>query len=61
MILFIGQVGREFRDREAFQEVDFRAMFAPLAKWAAEILYQPRARKHSRWVALPQRAAEEWV
>jgi acetolactate synthase-1/2/3 large subunit len=37
MILFVGQVGREFRDREGFQEVDFRAMFAPLAKWAAEI------------------------
>ncbi|WP_439495408.1 thiamine pyrophosphate-binding protein [Bosea sp. (in: a-proteobacteria)] len=37
MILFIGQVGREFRDREGFQEVDFRAMFGPLAKWTAEI------------------------
>jgi acetolactate synthase-1/2/3 large subunit len=37
MILFIGQVARSTRDREAFQEVDFRAMFAPLAKWAAEI------------------------
>lgn len=29
MILFIGQVARDQRDREAFQEVDFRAMFAP--------------------------------
>jgi acetolactate synthase I/II/III large subunit len=37
MILFIGDVGSEFRDREAFQEVDFRAMFTPLAKWAARI------------------------
>ncbi|HUQ29089.1 MAG TPA: thiamine pyrophosphate-binding protein [Usitatibacter sp.] len=37
MILFIGDVGSDFRDREAFQEVDFRAMFAPLAKWAARI------------------------
>ena len=37
MILFIGQVGRDQRDREAFQEVDYRAMFGPLAKWAAEI------------------------
>lgn len=37
MILFIGQVGRDFADREGFQEVDFRAMFAPLAKWAAQI------------------------
>jgi len=37
MILFIGQVPRGARDREGFQEVDFRAMFAPLAKWVAEI------------------------
>ena len=37
MILFIGQVARDARDREGFQEVDFRAMFTPLAKWAAEI------------------------
>ncbi|HET7731851.1 MAG TPA: thiamine pyrophosphate-binding protein [Usitatibacter sp.] len=37
MILFIGDVGRDFRDREAFQEVDFSMMFAPLAKWAARI------------------------
>jgi acetolactate synthase-1/2/3 large subunit len=37
MILFIGDVGARFRDREAFQEVDFSAMFGPLAKWAARI------------------------
>jgi acetolactate synthase-1/2/3 large subunit len=37
MVLFIGQVARSAKDREGFQEVDFRAMFAPLAKWAAEI------------------------
>jgi acetolactate synthase-1/2/3 large subunit len=37
MILFIGDVDRSTRDREAFQEVDFTAMFAPLAKWAARI------------------------
>jgi acetolactate synthase-1/2/3 large subunit len=37
MLLFIGQVARDARDREGFQEVDFCAMFAPLAKWAAEI------------------------
>ena len=35
MILFIGDVDRGTRDREAFQEVDFPAMFAPLAKWAS--------------------------
>jgi acetolactate synthase-1/2/3 large subunit len=37
MILFIGQVGRGALDREAFQEVDFRLMFAPLCKWVAQI------------------------
>jgi acetolactate synthase-1/2/3 large subunit len=37
MILFIGDVARGDRDREAFQEIDFTAMFGPLAKWAARI------------------------
>jgi len=37
MILFVGQVAREQAEREAFQEVDYRRMFAPLAKWAAQI------------------------
>lgn len=37
MILFIGDVDRGTRDREAFQEIDFPAMFAPIAKWAAKI------------------------
>jgi acetolactate synthase-1/2/3 large subunit len=37
MVLFIGDVGSDFRDREAFQEVDFTAMFAPLAKWVERI------------------------
>jgi acetolactate synthase-1/2/3 large subunit len=37
MILFVGDVARGDRDREGFQEVDFAAMFAPLAKWAARI------------------------
>ena len=37
MILFVGQVAREQRDREAFQEVDLRAMFGPLAKQVFEI------------------------
>ncbi|MEP1614131.1 MAG: thiamine pyrophosphate-binding protein [Roseobacter sp.] len=37
MILFVGQVASDQRDREAFQEVDYRAMFAPLAKWVGEI------------------------
>ena len=37
IILFVGDVARGDRDREGFQEVDFPAMFAPLAKWAARI------------------------
>ena len=37
MILFVGDVGGDFRDREAFQEVDFTAMFRPLAKWVERI------------------------
>jgi acetolactate synthase-1/2/3 large subunit len=37
MILLIGQVGRGALDREAFQEVEFRLMYAPLCKWVAQI------------------------
>ena len=37
MILFVGQIARAHRDREAFQEVDYRATFGPIAKWAAEV------------------------
>jgi len=41
MVLFIGQVARDQRDREAFQELDYRQMFSPgtlgLAKWVAEV------------------------
>ncbi|MGN8095994.1 thiamine pyrophosphate-binding protein [Methylobacterium sp. 22177] len=37
MILFVGQIARRMRDREAFQEVDYRQMFGGVAKWAVEI------------------------
>ncbi|CTQ61109.1 thiamine pyrophosphate-binding protein [Roseibium album] len=37
MILFIGQIERAMREREAFQEVDYRQMFGGIAKWVAEI------------------------
>jgi acetolactate synthase-1/2/3 large subunit len=37
MILFVGQVAREMREREAFQELDFRAVFGSMTKWATEI------------------------
>jgi acetolactate synthase-1/2/3 large subunit len=37
MILFVGDVARGMQGREGFQEVDFPAFFAPIAKWAARI------------------------
>lgn len=37
MILFIGQVKRALMEREAFMSYDFRTMFAPMTKWAAQI------------------------
>lgn len=37
MILIAGQIPRSFRHREAFQEVDVRAVFGTMAKWVVEI------------------------
>jgi len=37
MVLFIGQASTEHLGREAFQEVDYRAFFGPLVKWATQI------------------------
>ena len=37
MIVFVGQVARSMREREAFQELDYRAVFGTIAKWATEI------------------------
>lgn len=37
MLLFVGQVATTAREREGFQEVDYRRMFGGLAKWATEI------------------------
>ena len=37
MILFIGQIDSNQRDREAFQEIDYRAFFGPISKWVVEI------------------------
>ena len=37
LILMIGQVQRGARDREAFQEIDYRRFFGGIAKWVAEI------------------------
>jgi acetolactate synthase-1/2/3 large subunit len=35
--VFIGQVGNEFADREAFQEIDYRRMYGQMAKWVGQI------------------------
>ena len=37
MLVLVGQVGNDFVEREAFQEIDYRRMYAPLTKWAAQI------------------------
>ena len=37
MLLFIGQIPFAETDRESFQEVDYRRMFGPLAKWVTQI------------------------
>src|SRR5207249_2415121 len=37
LIVFVGQVGSDFKDREAFQEIDYRRMYGSTVKWAAQI------------------------
>src|SRR5258708_3810324 len=37
MILFIGQVARHMREREAFQEVKYKQFFGGMAKWVMEV------------------------
>ena len=37
MILFIGQIGSNVVEREAFQEMDYRRMFGQMSKWVAQI------------------------
>jgi acetolactate synthase-1/2/3 large subunit len=37
MVVFIGQVGNDFVEREAFQEIDYRRMYGPMSKWVAQI------------------------
>ncbi len=54
MILFIGDVARDDRDREGFQEIDFPAFFGPIAKWAARI---DDARRIPEYVARAWRVA----
>jgi acetolactate synthase-1/2/3 large subunit len=37
LIMFVGQVERGFRGREAFQELDYRATFGSMTKWVTEV------------------------
>ena len=37
LLLFVGQVGTDQIGREAFQEVDYKAVFGGLAKWVVQI------------------------
>lgn len=37
MIMFVGQVERGMLEREAFQELDYKAVFGSIAKWVVEI------------------------
>ncbi|GLS86069.1 thiamine pyrophosphate TPP-binding domain-containing protein [Cypionkella aquatica] len=52
MILFVGQVGTDMKGREAFQELDYRAVFGTMAKWAVEIDQVDR---------IPEILARAWV
>ncbi|MBI1218317.1 MAG: thiamine pyrophosphate-binding protein [Rhodobacteraceae bacterium] len=52
MILFVGQVGTDMKGREAFQEIDYPAVFGTMAKWAVEI---------DRVERIPELLARAWV
>jgi acetolactate synthase-1/2/3 large subunit len=54
MIVFVGQVGGDMIDREAFQEIDYRRMYGSVAKWAAQI---DRAERIPEYLAHAYRTA----
>lgn len=39
LVLFVGQIPRMNRNREAFQEIDYERFFGSIAKWVVEIDY----------------------
>jgi acetolactate synthase-1/2/3 large subunit len=55
MIVFVGQVGSDFADREAFQEIDYRRMYGSSVKWVAQI---ERADRIPEYVARAFRVAQ---
>jgi acetolactate synthase-1/2/3 large subunit len=42
MIMFVGQVETSVREREAFQELDYRAVFGSMTKWVVEVDHADR-------------------
>ena len=52
MIVFVGQVGTDMQGREAFQEIDYRAVFGSMAKWAVEVDHVDR---------LPEILSRAWI
>ena len=52
MVLFVGQVGTDLKGREAFQEIDYRAVFGTMAKWVVEIDHVDR---------IPELVARAWT
>lgn len=52
MICFVGQVGTDMKGREAFQEIDYRAVFGTMAKWSVEIDHVDR---------IPEILARAWT
>src|SRR5437773_4282847 len=55
LIVFVGQVGSDFVDREAFQEIDYRRMYGSIVKWVAQI---DRADRIPEYVARAFRVAQ---
>ncbi len=54
LVAFVGQIGGDVVDREAFQEVDYRRMFGSVAKWSAQI---DRAERVPEYIARAFRVA----
>jgi acetolactate synthase-1/2/3 large subunit len=54
LIMFIGQVGTDFMDREAFQEIDYRRVYGSMTKWVAQI---DRADRMAEYVSHAYHAA----
>ena len=51
LVVLVGQVGGDFVDREAFQEVDYRRMYGSMVKWVAQI---------DRAARIPEYVAHAW-